>query len=191
MLTDKDRQRDFGNPADPGIADQLGIKRQQAIGILRISARGRLPVDDATLTVEFANRIKVGNKFMPPWEIADHFDLKVMLRCSNADAIPLDKSLEQVDTLADQAVPGLTFLVLQGGITEAVPFSKEGCARILLAKQRGKSLFKATPEDHRRPRLLFPPPVEVAVAIAARATEVAAELGIAQDHADLAISSGT
>src|SRR5215469_13491535 len=128
---------------------------------------------------------------MPAWEIADHFDLKVMLRCSNADAIPLDKSLEQVNTLVEQTVPGLTSLVRQRGITEAAPFLKEGCARILLAKQRGKSFFKATPEDHRRPSLLFPPPVEVAVAIAARATEVAAELGVAQDHADLAFSPGT
>jgi len=82
MLTDENHEGYFGNPADPGIADELRIKRQQAIGILRISARGRLPVDEATLTIEFANRIKVGDKFMPAWEIADYFDLKVVLRCS-------------------------------------------------------------------------------------------------------------
>ena len=124
MLANEHHEGYFGNPGDPGIADQLRIKREQAIRILRISARGRLPVDNAMLAVEFANRIKVRNKLMPARKAADHFDLKVALRCSNVNAIPLGESLEQVDTLVDQPIPGFPFFVFQRGIAEEAPLLK-------------------------------------------------------------------
>src|SRR5215469_18253678 len=110
MLANEHHEGDFGNPGDPGIANQLRIKRQQAIRILGISARGRLPVDNASLAVEFANRIKVRNKLVPSREIADHFDLKVVLRCSYTNPIALYESLEQVNALVNQTVPRLTVL---------------------------------------------------------------------------------
>src|SRR5215469_9700918 len=191
MLSNEHYEGYFGNPGDPGIADQLRIKRQQAIRILGISARGCLPVDDASLTVELANRIEVRNKLMPSREIANHFDLKVVLRCSNTNAIALYESLEQVNALVGQTVPRLAVLVIQRSISEETPFLVEGRARIFLSKQGCKSFLKATSEDHRSPSLLFPPSIEVAVPIATRATKVAAELGVAQNHVQLAFSPGT
>src|SRR6516164_8740385 len=191
MLSNEDHEGYFGNPSDPGIADQLRIKRQQAIRILGISARCRLPVDDALLAVEFAYRIKVCNKLMPARKIADHFDLKVVLRCSNTNAITLDESLEQVNALVNQTVPGLAVLVIQRSIPEETPFLKEGCTRIFLTKQGCKSFLKATPEDHCSPSLLLPPSIQVAVAIASRATKVTGELGVAQNHVQLAFSPRT
>src|SRR5215469_11173038 len=163
ILTDEYHQGDFGNPADPGITDQLGIKRQQAIGILRIPARGCLPIDDAALSVEFTDSVQVGNKLVASHESTDHLDLQVVLRRPNVNAVLLDESLEQVDTSVDQTIPGFTFFVLQRGISEDAPLVKERCAGILLAKQCCKSLFEATSEDHRRPSLLFPPSIEVAI----------------------------
>jgi hypothetical protein len=35
--------RDFGNSGDPGVADQLRVERQQAIGFFRVAGRGGLP----------------------------------------------------------------------------------------------------------------------------------------------------
>ena len=106
---------------------------------------------------------------MAPSDGTDHLDLQVVLRRPNVNAIILDESLEQVDTLVDQTIPGFAFSVLQRGISEDAPFVEERCARILLTKQCSKSFFKTTPEDH-RPSLLFPPSIEVAIPIAARAT---------------------
>src|SRR5215469_7599629 len=131
MLANESHEGYFGNPGDPGIADQLRIKRQQAIRILGISARGRLPVDDASLAVEFANRIKVRNKLMPARK-AGHFDLKVVLRRSYTNTIALYESLEQVNALVDQTVPRLAVLVIQRSISEESPFLVEGRARIFL-----------------------------------------------------------
>ena len=116
---------------------------------------------------------------MAPSDGTDHLDLQVVLRRPNVNAIILDESLEQVDTLVDQTIPGFAFSVLQRGISEDAPFVEERCARILLTKQCSKSFFKATPEDHHCPSFLFPPSIEIAIPIAARATEEATELGVA------------
>ena len=173
------------NPADPGITQELRIERKQALRILRISACGRFPVDDARLAVELADGVEIGNKFMPPGKGADHFDLQVFLWSSNANAIFLRESFEQVDPLVDQTVPGLTLFALQGGLSEGAPFFKEGRRRILPTKQSGESFFEATTKNHRGPRVLFPPSIEIVVPVAARAAEVFTDLGVTQDHASI------
>ena len=55
---------------------------------------------------------------MPSRKTADHLDLQILLRNSNANAILLGESLKQVNSLVDQAVPGFTLLVLEGSISE-------------------------------------------------------------------------
>ena len=57
-------KRHIGDSADPGIADQLWIERQQAVGLFRVAARRGLPVDEAPLAVEFADGVDVGNEFV-------------------------------------------------------------------------------------------------------------------------------
>src|ERR1019366_7289087 len=51
-LADKGHNRHIGNPADPGVADQLRIKSQQTLGLLRVACRGRLPFKERRLAVQ-------------------------------------------------------------------------------------------------------------------------------------------
>ena len=88
--------------------------------------------------------------------------------------------LEQVDSLMDQAVPGFTLLVFEGSISESAPFLKKGGRTIFLLKQSCQSFLKAAAKDHCGASLLLPPSIEIAVAIAARAAQVVADLGVAR-----------
>src|SRR5271163_3838729 len=45
MLSHEHNQRDVGDPANPGIADELGIERKQAFRVFGITTRGSLPID--------------------------------------------------------------------------------------------------------------------------------------------------
>ena len=57
MLSHKDNQCRFWDPADPRIADELRVERKQARQRFRVSAGCRLPVDEAEYAVNFAERI--------------------------------------------------------------------------------------------------------------------------------------
>src|SRR5229473_3779670 len=54
MLPDEDDQCYFRNPTDPGITDELRIERKQSLGLHRIAAGCRLPVDQAVLAIDFS-----------------------------------------------------------------------------------------------------------------------------------------
>src|ERR1700752_4444759 len=51
---DKDHNGYIANSADPGVANHLGIERQQSRWFLRVAAGRGFPVDQALRTVEFA-----------------------------------------------------------------------------------------------------------------------------------------
>ena len=63
-LPNKGHYRGIGNPADPGIADQLRIESQQSIGLLGITCRGGLPFEQAALAIERPHRIDVRDKIV-------------------------------------------------------------------------------------------------------------------------------
>src|SRR5882724_7693767 len=87
-----------------------------------------------------------------------------------------------MDSLVEEAIPGLSFAVFKRSIAVCIPFLKKYGSAILLTEVGTKSLFKAATEDHRCPRLFFPPAIQVTVAITARAAKILANLGVAIDH---------
>ncbi|HWW13963.1 MAG TPA: hypothetical protein VN310_04810, partial [Candidatus Dormibacteraeota bacterium] len=50
---------DVGNACHPGVADELRIQRQQSFRFFRVSARRRFPLQQAALSVEFADGVDV------------------------------------------------------------------------------------------------------------------------------------
>ena len=87
-----------------------------------IAARRGFPIDETLRTVEFAEGVDISDEFVVAGKAANHLHLQVLLRTANLDAIILCKSLEQMDTLVNQAIPGFSFLVLEGSVTKSAPF---------------------------------------------------------------------
>src|SRR3984957_4734422 len=63
-LSNEDDQSSLLNPADPGIADHLRIKRHEALGLFGIATRRSFPVDQTLRTVEFRNGVEIGHEFI-------------------------------------------------------------------------------------------------------------------------------
>src|SRR5229473_4186298 len=87
-----------------------------------------------------------------------------------------------MDSLAEEAVPGLSFAVFKWSIAVRIPFLEKHSSAILLTKVGPQSFFKTATEDHRCPGLFFPPAIQVTVAVAARAAQVLTDLRVAIDH---------
>src|SRR5712692_6651509 len=87
-----------------------------------------------------------------------------------------------MDSLMEEAVPGLSFAVFKRSIAICFPFLEKYSSAILLTKVGAESFFKAATEDHRCPGLFFPPPIQIPVAIAAGAAQVLTDLRVAIDH---------
>ena len=79
----------------------------------------------------------------------------------------------------EQPVPGISFPVFERSIAIGTPFLEQHRSRILSCEVGAESLLKAAAKDHGGPRFFLPPAVEIAVAIAARAAQVLADLGVA------------
>ena len=58
-LSNKHHQRDIRDSGHPGVADELRIKRQEAIGLFRIARSCRFPIEDAFRPVQLAYSIDV------------------------------------------------------------------------------------------------------------------------------------
>src|SRR6266852_7968631 len=80
MLPDEDDQCYFRNPANPGIADELGVERKQSLGLHRIATGCCLPVDQAVLAIHLPDGIQIGNEFASSRQCPKHFDLQILLR---------------------------------------------------------------------------------------------------------------
>src|SRR5712692_1592034 len=92
------------------------------------------------------------------------------------------KCFEQMDSLVEEAVPGLSFAVFKRSITICLPFFEKHSGAVLLAKVGTQGFFKTAAENHGCPCLLFPPAIQVTVAIAARTAQVLTDLRVAIDH---------
>src|ERR1700722_15233543 len=90
-----------------------------------------------------------------------------------------------MDSLVDEAVPGISFLVFERSVPKSAPFLEKHCGRILSEEVSAERSFKATAKDHRCTRIFFPPSIQIAVAIAARATKVLTNLRVAVGHRNL------
>ena len=58
-LSNKHNQGDIGDSGHPGVADQLWIERQEAVGLFRIARSCRFPIEDAFGPIQLANRIDI------------------------------------------------------------------------------------------------------------------------------------
>src|SRR6266849_5312087 len=87
-----------------------------------------------------------------------------------------------MDSLVEEAVPGLSFAVFKWSIAVRIPFLEKHSSAILVTKVGPKSFFKAATEDHRCPGFFFPPAIQITIAIATRTTQVLTDLGVAIDH---------
>src|SRR5271167_4097468 len=85
-------------------------------------------------------------------------------------------------TVMHHAIPGLSLFVGKRGITKCTPLLEQRCAAILPAKIGNERLFEAAAKGHGRPSLFLTPPIEIAKTIAARAAQIAGELGVAIAH---------
>src|SRR5580704_7879938 len=94
-LANKHHQRDIRDSSHPGVADQLLVKRQEAIGLFRIARSCRFPIEDTIRPVQIANRIDIRYKFASARKRSCAFDLKIPLRTWDPHTIVLGKSFEQ------------------------------------------------------------------------------------------------
>src|SRR6266851_5771623 len=122
MLSHEDDQGYVRYSSDPGIANQLGIQRKQAFWVFRITTRRCLPIDQATSTINFANRVEVSDKLASFRKGSKYFDLEIFPRVRDADPIILDESLEQVNPLMHQTIPGFALFIFESSVTIQAPF---------------------------------------------------------------------
>jgi hypothetical protein len=104
-FSDESHNGNVGDASDPGVADELEIKRCQAFGLLGVASTGRFPFEQTPVSIQVANRIDVGHEFVSVGERADEFFLHVVLRLANADSIVSSELLQQTDSLAKQPFP--------------------------------------------------------------------------------------
>src|SRR4029077_5384327 len=118
----EDDERHIANSADPGIANHLGIERQQSRRLFRVTAGRSFPVDETLGAVEFAEGIDISDEFIVTGKAAHHPHLQVLFRSVNLDPIVLCEALEQMDSLVNEAIPGFSFFVFEGNVAEHAPF---------------------------------------------------------------------
>ena len=69
--------RYVGDPADPGVADELGIQGQEPCWLFRIPCRGGLPFQQRGLAVQGSYRIEVSYEVVPSGEGPNQLDLHI------------------------------------------------------------------------------------------------------------------
>src|SRR3989442_308350 len=74
----------LGNPGNPGITNQLGIKRQQPLRFFWIAAGSGFPFEQTTPSIEFADCIDIGHELVLPANRQNEFDLQVAPRLADA-----------------------------------------------------------------------------------------------------------
>src|SRR6266404_1689737 len=99
MLPHKNNQCHLGNASDPRIANQLRIERKQTFRAIWVATGRGLPVNEAAHTVYLTDRVEIGNKFAASRQRLQKFDLEILTRVADANAIILRKPLEQMYSL--------------------------------------------------------------------------------------------
>src|SRR5439155_6934388 len=97
------------------------------------------------------------------------------------DAVVLAEPLEELDSLLQHAVPGITLRILQALVLASRPFAKKDSRGVFAEEVGSQSPLEGSPEQS-GPGILLLPAVEVVMPIATRAGEVLADLGVAVVH---------
>src|SRR5439155_25931941 len=80
------------------------------------------------------------------------------------------------------AVPGITLRVLQALVLASRPLAEQDGRRVFAEEVGSQSPFERSAEEHGGSRILLLPAIEIAMAIAARAGQVLADLGLPLEH---------
>src|SRR5438552_12925967 len=159
-LADEDHLCDFGDAGDPGVANQLRIQSQQSIRFLCVAAGSGLPLDQAAGAVQLSDRVDVGYEVILFGNWSHELDLQVAARLANADAVVLAEPLEELDSLLQHAVPGISVRVLQALVLASRPFAKQDSRGVFAEEVGSQSPLEGSPEQG-GPGILLLPAVEV------------------------------
>jgi len=78
---------DIRDASDPGVANQLEVKRRQSLGLIRVTSAGSFPFEQSLFAVQRANSIDIGHEFVSVCEWANELLLHVVLRLANANSV--------------------------------------------------------------------------------------------------------
>src|SRR6266849_7491219 len=87
-----------------------------------------------------------------------------------------------MNALVEKAISRFSFAEFKRSIAVCIPFLEKHSGAILLTKVGTQGFFKAATEDHRCTCLFFPPSIQIAVTVAARAAKILTDLRVAIDH---------
>src|SRR5207237_380192 len=133
-------------------------------------------------TVEVSNSVDIGNEVVSSGERPCELDLQVLPGLANTNAVVLCEALEELDPLLQHTIPSCALGVFEGAVFVKSPFSEQRGCRVLPPKVSRQGLFERSAEEHCCSSVLLPPSVEIAMPVAARTTEVLADLGKAVRH---------
>jgi hypothetical protein len=85
---------DFDDAGHPGVANQLGIQSQQALGLIGVSARTGFPLEQAVRPVEFADSVNVRHEVVFSCKWPGEFDLQITPRLEDLDSIVLAEPVQ-------------------------------------------------------------------------------------------------
>src|SRR6516162_6536738 len=159
VLSYKYDQGNLRNASHPGITNELWIESQKTLRLFRISGCGRFPVDDAFCPVHLANRIDVRHEIGARWQRAGQLYLKILFWASDLNVIVLSETLEQVNALVIEPVPGVILRISKRSFLLLLPFLEE-CGRWVFSSEVGREgVLEAAAEDHGGSIFPLPPAI--------------------------------
>ena len=145
-LADENHLSDFGDTRHPGVADKPRIQSEQPLGLFWVSARTCLPLEQAALSVEAADRVDVGNKVVLLSNRSGELDLQITSGLVNLDTVILTEPGQQHDSLPQHPIPGVSVGVMQRQRRKRSPIGKCGApARVRQLACFPRSVFDGIP----------------------------------------------
>src|SRR5208282_482543 len=112
----------------------------------------------------------------------NQLDLQVASRLADADPVIPSKLFEQLHALMDHPIPAIAAPVFELRVAVASPLLEQNCSAVLTQEVGCQSLLEAPAKEHGSPGVLLSPAIQIPVAVAARAAQILANLGIAKGH---------
>jgi hypothetical protein len=135
-LPHESHNRYIGDATDPGVADQLEVKRCQPFRLFRVPSTGGFPLEQSPRTVQVTDGIDIGHKFVAVCEWTNEFLLHVSFGLANADSVISGELLQQTDSLAKQALPVVSVRVLERNIAVRSPLLEQHGSGVLALEER-------------------------------------------------------
>ena len=128
-FSNEDDECNIRDSADPGIADQLRIQRQQSFRLFGVAAVVVFQSIRYSAAIELAEGINVSNELLFPGRVRVIFTCRLSLDGESGRDRPVRISRADAP-LMDEAVPGFSFLVFKRSVPESSPFLEEHSGRV-------------------------------------------------------------